>query len=73
MKKVFALALVASMASLVACGPSKEDVEAANKAKQDSIIAAEQARMDSITGAENAASADTAKVDSSAAAAPAAH
>jgi hypothetical protein len=72
MKKVFAFALVAGMASLVACGPSEAEKQAAEKAKQDSIAAAEQARMDSIAAAE-AAAVDTAAHDTTAAAAPAAH
>ncbi len=69
MKKVFAFALVAGMAALVACGPSAAEKEAAEKAKQDSIAASEQARMDSIAAAEAAAAAT---VDTAAAAAPAA-
>ena len=71
MKKVFAFALVAGMASLVACGPSEAEKQAAEKAKQDSIAAAEQARMDSMAAAE-AMAADTTAHDTTAAA-PAAH
>jgi hypothetical protein len=42
MKKLFTLVAVASI-SLVACGPSAAEKEAAEKAKQDSIKAYEEA------------------------------
>ena len=46
MKKLLALALVAGMVAFVACGPSKKDQEAKEKAKQDSINAAEKAKKE---------------------------
>jgi len=46
MKKLFALAIVAGMVAFVACGPSKKDIEAKEKAKQDSVNAAERARRE---------------------------
>jgi membrane protein involved in colicin uptake len=46
MKKLLALALVAGMVAFVACGPSKKDQEAKEKAKQDSIKAAEKAKKE---------------------------
>lgn len=76
MKKLFTLVAVASM-SLVACGPSAEEIAKKEQAKQDSIkayeeaeaakaAAAEQAKQDSIA-AEAAAAAEKAKQDSIAA------
>ncbi|MEW6469756.1 MAG: hypothetical protein AB1458_12570 [Bacteroidota bacterium] len=68
MKNLFtALALVAAV-SFVACGPSQEEIDKANKRKQDSIdsvnaamaaeeaarMEAEQKMKDSIAAAENA-------------------
>lgn len=51
MKKVLSLIAVAAIsATFVACGTSKEDLEKAEKAKQDSI-----AMVDSIANAEAAA------------------
>lgn len=69
MKKVLSFVFIAGMATaFVACGPSKEELEAKEKARQDSIrvadsIAAaeaaaqeaEKAKQDSIAGAERAA------------------
>ena len=46
MKKLLALVLIAGMATFVACGPSKKDQEAKEKAKQDSIAAAEKAKKE---------------------------
>jgi membrane protein involved in colicin uptake len=46
MKKLLALLLVAGMVAFVACGPSKKDQEAKEKAKQDSIKAAEKAKKE---------------------------
>ena len=46
MKKLLALALIAGMVAFVACGPSKEDQEKKEKAKQDSINAAEKAKKE---------------------------
>lgn len=61
MKKVFTLIAIAAVtATFVACGPSKEDLEKAEKAKQDSI-----AMADSIANADAAAKlAEQAKADS---------
>ena len=55
MKKVLSIALVAGMFSFIACGPSKQETEAAEKAKQDSIAAA--MAQDSMAAAAAAASA----------------
>jgi hypothetical protein len=70
MKKVLSIALVAGMFAFIACGPSKQETEAAEKAKQDSIAAA--MAQDSMAAAAAAASAmvDTAAqmVDTTAAA-----
>jgi hypothetical protein len=44
MKKFFTLVAVASMFTLVACGPSAEEKAAKEKATQDSIAAVESAR-----------------------------
>jgi len=46
MKKLLALLIVAGMASFVACGPSQKELEAKEKAKQDSIAAAEKAKQE---------------------------
>jgi len=82
MKKVLSLIAIAAIsATVVACGPSKEELEAAEKAKQDSIaladslanaeaaakLAAEQAAADSI--AKEQAKADSIRVADSIAAA----
>ena len=49
MKKVLSIiAIAATSAVFVACGPSKEEMEAKEKAKQDSIAAVEKAKQDSI-------------------------
>ena len=63
MKKVLSLIAVAALtATFVACGPSKEELEAAEKAKADSISAvaladslANVAKADSIAAVEKAA------------------
>ena len=53
MKKVLSIVAVAAMATaFVACGPSKEEIEKAEQAKQDSIAAVEKAKQDSIAAAE---------------------
>ena len=62
MKKVLTLVAVAGMFAFVACGPSAEEKQAAEKRKQDSI-----AQADSIKAAEDAAAAQ-AKADSAKAA-----
>jgi len=46
MKKLLALTLIAGMVAFVACGPSKKEKEAKEKAKQDSINAAEKAKRE---------------------------
>jgi hypothetical protein len=51
MKKLLTLSLIAGTLAFSACGPSKEEKEAAEKAKQDSIAmvaAAEKATQDSL-------------------------
>jgi hypothetical protein len=66
MKKVFTLVALVGMFSLVACGPSAEEIAAKEKATQDSIAAVEaavaaeeaakeQAKNDSIAAATKAA------------------
>ncbi|MEO8086402.1 MAG: hypothetical protein ABI763_06265 [Bacteroidota bacterium] len=57
MKKVLSIALVAGMFSFIACGPSQQEKDAAEKAKQDSIAAA--MAQDSMAAAAAAASAMT--------------
>ena len=53
MKKVLSIVAVAALtAGFVACGPSKEEMEAREKAKADSIAAVEKAAQDSIAAAE---------------------
>ena len=53
MKKVLSIVAIAALsASFVACGPSKEEMEAKEKAKADSIAAVEKADQDSIAAAE---------------------
>lgn len=52
MKKVFSMIAVAAVsAAFVACGPSKEELEKREQAKQDSIAAVEKQRQDSIAAA----------------------
>ncbi len=62
MKKTMYL-VVATIAgiAIVSCGPSKEEIEAREKAKADSIAAVEKAKADSIAAAE---AAEKAKADS---------
>ena len=73
MKKVLSIVAVAALTvAFVACGPSKEEIEAREKAKADSIAAVEKAKQDSIAAAEAeaakaaeaAAAAEKAKADS---------
>lgn len=61
MKKVLSLVAIAGMFAVVACGPSKEEVEAKEKAKKDSIEAVEKARQDSVA---KAAEMEKARLDS---------
>jgi len=49
MKRFTYMILSAAIAGLVACGPSAEEKEAAEKAKQDSIAAAQKMIDDSIS------------------------
>jgi hypothetical protein len=66
MKKVLSIVAVAALsATFVACGPSKEEIEAREKQKADSIAAIEKQKQDSIAAAE----ADAAKKAEEAAAA----
>jgi hypothetical protein len=59
MKKVLSIVAVAALsAAFVACGPSKEEIEAREKAKADSIAAVEKAKADSMAAAEAAAAAE---------------
>lgn len=72
MKKVLSIVAVAALsAAFVSCGPSKEEIEAREKAKTDSIAAVEQIAADSLAkiaeaeaAAAAAAAADAAKADS---------
>jgi len=66
MKKVLSIALAALMFSFIACGPSQQEKEAAEKEKQDSIAAA--MAQDSMAAAAAAASVmvDTAMADTTA-------
>lgn len=53
MKKVLSIAAFAALTvGFVACGPSKEEMEAMEKKKADSIAAVEKAAQDSIAAAE---------------------
>jgi len=62
MKRTVSIVLAAiAGVSIVACGPSKEEIEAREQAKADSIAAVEKARADSIAAAE---AAEKAKADS---------
>jgi hypothetical protein len=52
MKKVLSMIAVAAVsAAFVACGPSKEELEKREQAKQDSIAAVEKQKQDSIAAA----------------------
>ncbi len=73
MKKVLSIIAVAALsATFVACGPSKEEIEAKEKLKADSIAAVDKMKQDSIAAieaeaakaAEMAAAAEKAKADS---------
>ena len=58
MKKVLSIALVAGMFSFIACGPSQQEKDAAEKTKQDSIDAV--MAQDSMAAAASSAMMDTA-------------
>ena len=63
MKKVLSFVAVAALSTaFVACGPSKEEMEKREQAKQDSIAAVEKSKQDSIAAveAENAKMAEEA-------------
>lgn len=66
MKKVLSIIAVAALsAAFVSCGPSKEEIEAKEKAKADSIAAVEQTTADSlakVAEAEVAAAAEAAAI-----------
>jgi hypothetical protein len=52
MKKVLSMIAVAALSTaFVACGPSKEEMEKREQARQDSIAAVEKAKQDSIAAA----------------------
>jgi len=66
MKKVLSIVAIAALsATFVACGPSKEEIAAKEKAMQDSIAAVDKMKQDSIAAVE----AEAAKVAEMAAAA----
>ena len=70
MKKVFSIVAVAALsAAFVACGPSKEEMEKIEQAKQDSIAAAEAEAAKMAEEAAMKAKADSARVADSLAAA----
>ncbi|MBC7695568.1 MAG: hypothetical protein H7141_09000 [Burkholderiales bacterium] len=49
MKKVLSIIAVAALSvAFVSCGPSKEEIEAKEKAKADSVAAVAQAQADSL-------------------------
>ena len=49
MKKVLSIVAVAALSgAFVSCGPSKEEIEAREKAKADSVAAVAQAQADSL-------------------------
>jgi len=53
MKKVLSIVAIAALSvAFVSCGPSKEELEKREQAKQDSIAAVEKAKQDSIAAAE---------------------
>jgi hypothetical protein len=64
MKKLFTLVAVALASLMVACGPSKEELEAKEKRRQDSIAAVEQARMEEEARLAAEAAAEQARLDS---------
>jgi hypothetical protein len=73
MKKVLSIVAVAALSvAFVACGPSKEQIEATEKLKADSIASVEKMKQDSIAAveaeaakaAEMAAATEKAKADS---------
>jgi len=52
MKKVLSIVAIAALSvAFVSCGPSKEEMEKTEQAKQDSIAAVEKAKQDSIAAA----------------------
>ena len=68
MKKVLSIIAVAALsAAFVSCGPSKEEIEAREKAKSDSIAQVEQAAADSLARVAEAEAASAAAAASEAA------
>jgi len=64
MKKALILVAVALSTLFVACGPSKEELEAKEKRRQDSIASVEQARMEEEARLAAEAAAEQARLDS---------
>jgi hypothetical protein len=53
MKKILSVIAVAAMTTaFVACGPSKEEMEKREQARQDSVAQVEKAKQDSIAAAQ---------------------
>lgn len=70
MKKVLSIVAVAALsAAFVSCGPSKEEIEAKEKAKADSIAAVAQAQADSLAKVAEAEAAAAAAAEATAKAA----
>ncbi len=67
MKKFASLLLVAGMFSFFACGPSQEEKDAIEKARQDSIRIADSLKQVAYNDSIAKLAADTTKVDSTAA------
>jgi hypothetical protein len=68
MKKVLSIVAVAALsAAFVSCGPSKEEIEAREKQKADSIAQVEQAAADSLAKVAEAEAAAAAMAASEAA------
>jgi hypothetical protein len=59
MKKLILMAGIIGMFSVVACGPSAEEIAKKEQAKADSIAAVEKARLDSIAAAQEKMIADS--------------
>ncbi len=67
MKKVLFLTAIAALATMVACGPSKEEVEAKEKARRDSIAADSTKQADEARAAAVADSTNRAQMEADAA------
>jgi hypothetical protein len=59
MKKLILMAGIIGMFSVVACGPSAEEIAKKEQAKADSIAAVEKAKLDSIAAAQEQMMADS--------------